>query len=153
MVPTYTQANTGIELTCQTNYIGVVQLTEGLTPLLEFVSVSLFNRAEEAPRVVFVSSLTYKKGGVTQYDKHHLELDREHYERFHSYYRSKYLITSYALHYANLHPSVFVSTCDPGVAATNIARELGCIGKLYRMSFFQIFAPSWKVSFCICSLL
>lgn len=35
MVSHYTQASTGIELTCQTNYIGVVQLTEGLTSLLE----------------------------------------------------------------------------------------------------------------------
>ena len=82
---------------------------------------------------------------MTQFDKHHLELDEEHYERFHSYYRSKYLITSYSLYYAEHHPSIFVSTCDPGVAATNIARECGCIGKLYALPFFQLFAPSWKV--------
>lgn len=37
MIPSYTQAKTGIELTCQTNYFGVVQLTEGLTPMLEYV--------------------------------------------------------------------------------------------------------------------
>lgn len=107
------------------------------------------NRQEEAPRVVFVSSLTYTKGGVTQLDKYHLEVDKDHYERFHSYYRSKYLITSYAMHYANQHPKVYVTACDPGVAATNIARELGCIGKLYAMSFFQLFAPSWKVGYLL----
>lgn len=40
MIGKYTKAKTGVEMTCQTNYIGVVQLTEGLTPLLEYCIVN-----------------------------------------------------------------------------------------------------------------
>ena len=40
MVHTYTEAPTGVELTCQTNYIGVVELTDRMIPLLLF-SLSL----------------------------------------------------------------------------------------------------------------
>ena len=36
MVHKYMEAQTGIEMTCQTNYIGVVQLTELLLPHLLF---------------------------------------------------------------------------------------------------------------------
>ena len=36
MVPTYMEAKTGVEMTCQTNYMGVVQLTEKLLPILEY---------------------------------------------------------------------------------------------------------------------
>ena len=36
MIPTYTEAKTGVEMTCQTNYMGVVQLTEKLLPVLEY---------------------------------------------------------------------------------------------------------------------
>lgn len=34
--------------------------------------------------------------------------------------------------------------CDPGVAATNIAREWGCIGKIYTWRICQWFVPPWK---------
>ena len=102
-------------------------------------------RKEEDPRVIFVSSLIYKRGSLSQIDKYHLEIDEDHYDRFGSYSRSKYLLTSYSLYFARMHPSIYVTSCDPGVAATNIARECGCIGKLFAKSFFQLFAPSWKV--------
>ena len=36
MVPNYIEAKTGVEMTCQTNYMGVVQLTEKLLPILEY---------------------------------------------------------------------------------------------------------------------
>ena len=36
MVPNYMEAKTGVEMTCQTNYMGVVQLTEKLLPVLEY---------------------------------------------------------------------------------------------------------------------
>ena len=34
MISSYTESSTGIEITCHTNYYGVVQLTEEMTPLL-----------------------------------------------------------------------------------------------------------------------
>lgn len=37
LVPKYTETKTGIEMNCQTNYMGVVQLTEKLLPVLEYV--------------------------------------------------------------------------------------------------------------------
>ena len=95
--------------------------------------------------MVFVSSLTYASGYVEVVDKDHLEVDEDHYGRFTSYSRSKYLLTSYALHFAKQHPSIFVGLCDPGIASTNIARELGFIGKLYSLPFFKIFFPTQPV--------
>lgn len=37
-----------------------------------------------------------------------------------------------------------VAICDPGVGATNIARELGWIGKIYTWGIFQWLIPPWK---------
>lgn len=89
-----------------------------------------------------MSSLTYPKSPVSIIDSDHLFIDEAHYERFNAYYRSKYLLTSFALRLARVEPRIKSVICDPGVAATNIARELGCIGKLYSLSFFQLFAPT-----------
>ena len=36
MVHTYIVSPTGVEKTCQTNYLGLVQFTELMTPLLEY---------------------------------------------------------------------------------------------------------------------
>ena len=36
MVHSYVESPTGVEKTCQTNYLGLVQLTELMTPLLEY---------------------------------------------------------------------------------------------------------------------
>ena len=190
MVHTYIEAKTGIELTCQTNYIGVVELTDRLIPLL---------LQEENPRCVFVSSYTYAKNPVkrvksgvyygeandlmtekddhphvnqesvsnetkesagdetqqnpphtttptatVQIDPNRLWVRRDEYKRFASYFRSKYIVTSYALYLSRHQPSLKTVICDPGVAATNIARELGFIGKLYALPFFQLFAPTAK---------
>ena len=96
--------------------------------------------------MINVSSLTYVKGRPAVIDAQHLPLQRSEYERFNAYYRSKYLVTSYTQYYARQHPRVFAVACDPGVAATNIARELGVIGWLYSRRFFQLFAPTWKVA-------
>ena len=95
--------------------------------------------------MINISSLTYVRGGLATVDKDHLAIRKEEYERFWSYYRSKYLVTSYTQYYARHHPDIFAVACDPGVAATNIARELGVIGWLYSRGVFQLFAPTWKV--------
>lgn len=79
-----------------------------------------------------------------QLDSTHLWVQKDEYKRFDSYFRSKYLVTSYALYLARHQPSLKTVICDPGVAATNIARELGCIGRLYALPFFQLFAPTAK---------
>lgn len=79
-----------------------------------------------------------------QIDANRLWVQKDEYKRFDSYFRSKYLVTSYALYLARHQPSLKTVICDPGVAATNIARELGWIGKLYALPFFQLFAPTAK---------
>ena len=134
MVQTYTEASTGFELTCQTNYFGMVQLTELLVPLLG-----------DDPRVILVSSVTYPQGAPSVFDREHLCVDREHYGPFKSYFRSKYLLTSYSQYLTRHNPQLYVVVCDPGVAATSIARELGCIGKIYHWGIFQVLVPTWKV--------
>ena len=88
--------------------------------------------------------MTYPKSPVSIFDINHLFIDEAHYERFTAYYRSKYLLTSFALRLARVEPRIRCMICDPGVAATNIARELGCIGKLYTQSFFQWIVPPSK---------
>ena len=146
MVPNYMEAKTGVEMTCQTNYMGVVQLTEKLLPVLEYSILinDVISRREEQPRCAFVTSLTYPKNPPSIIDADHLFVNELEYERFASYFRSKYLLTSFALHLARTHPRVKTVICDPGVAATNIARELGCIGKIYTWPIFQWFVPPWK---------
>ena len=147
LIHTYTESPSGVEKTCQTNYLGLVQFTELLTPLLEYhCSLHHQPRQEEDPRVINVSSLAYVKGRPTVIDAQHLPLQQSEYERFNAYYRSKYLVTSFTQYYARKHPHVLTIACDPGVAATNIARELGAIGWLFSRRFFQLFAPTWKVA-------
>ena len=97
-----------------------------------------------SPRCIFVTSLTYPKSPVSTIDIDHLFINEAHYERFTAYFRSKYLVTSYALRLARVEPRIKCVICDPGVAATNIARELGCIGKIYSLSFFQWVVPPSK---------
>lgn len=135
LIPKYTEAPTGQELTCQTNYFGVVQLTESLIPFLE-----------DDPRVIFVSSLTYKKGAPDVIDRTHLCIGQENFDQWNPYFRSKYLVTSYAQCLARRHPSLFVIACDPGIAATAIARQLGCIGTIFQWKIWQCFFPTWKVA-------
>lgn len=81
---------------------------------------------------------------TVQIDPNRLWVRRDEYKRFASYFRSKYIVTSYALYLSRHQPSLKTVICDPGVAATNIARELGFIGKLYALPFFQLFAPTAK---------
>lgn len=133
-IPKYTEASTGQELTCQTNYFGVVQLTESLLPYLE-----------DEPRVIIVSSLAYPKGTLTEIDETHLCISRDHYDQWHPYFRSKYLVTSYAQYLARKNPSLYVVACDPGVASTAIARQWGCIGTIFQWKICQLFFPPWKV--------
>ncbi|CBK21122.2 uncharacterized protein [Blastocystis hominis] len=135
LIPNYTEAPTGQELTCQTNYFGVVQLTESLIPLLEGDA-----------RVIFVSSLTYNKGAPDTIDRTHLCIGQEAYDKWSPYFRSKYLVTSYAQYLARRNPSLFVIACDPGIAGTAIARELGCIGKIFQWKICQCLFPTWKVA-------
>ena len=107
------------------------------------MSEIIFSKSS-SPRCIFVTSLTYPKSPVSTIDINHLFIDEAHYERFTSYYRSKYLLTSFALRLARVEPRIKCVICDPGVAATNIARELGCIGKLYTQAFFQWVIPPSK---------
>ena len=60
MVPNYMEAKTGVEMTCQTNYMGVVQLTEKLLPVLEYSILinDVISRREEQSRCAFGTSLT-----------------------------------------------------------------------------------------------
>lgn len=135
LIPHYTEASTGQELTCQTNYFGAVQLTESIIPYLE-----------DNPRVIFVSSLTYNQGAPDQIDQTHLSISRENYDQWHPYFRSKYLVTSYAQYLARKNPSLFVIACDPGIAATAIARQWGCIGTIFQWKIWQLLFPTWKVA-------
>ena len=60
---------------------------------------------------------------TVQIDPNRLWVRRDEYKRFASYFRSKYIVTSYALYLSRHQPSLKTVICDPGVAATNIARE------------------------------
>ena len=110
---------------------------------MQFID-EISSRREHQPRCAFVTSLTYPKNPPSTIDADTLFVNEREYERFASYFRSKYLLTSFALHLARTHPKVKTVICDPGVAATNIARELGCIGRIYTWPIFQWFVPSWK---------
>ncbi len=134
LVPEYRQANTGYELTFQTNFLGPAYLTECL---LEYIV-----KESCEPRVVFVNSCTYPKGRPSEISKEHIMPTKEDYSNFGSYFRSKYCITSYCLTMARKHPECHFVVCDPGTAATSIARDFGCLGWLQSTRFMKWLHPA-----------
>ena len=144
LVPEYRQAVTGYELTFQTNFLDPAYLTKCLLDYIVKVSCE--------PRVVFVNSCTYPKGHPTEISKEHLMPTKEDYGQFTSYFRSKYCITSHCLTMARKHPECHFVVCDPGTAATSIARDFGCLGWLQSTRFMKWLHPADRgainIAFC-----
>ena len=134
LVPEYREAITGFESTLQTNYLGSVQFTE---LLLEHLV-----KESSEPRVVFVNSNTYPKGRPANTTRDEVVIKKENYHNFGSYYRSKYLLTSYGLAMARKHPECHFVVCDPGTGATSIAREFGCLGWVQQTRFCRWIHPA-----------
>lgn len=107
------------------------------------------------PRVVFVNSYTYPKGRPEGTTKEAVVMTKENYHNFGSYFRSKYCLTSYALTMARKHPEAHFVVCDPGSAATSIAREFGCLGWFQQTRFCRWLHPAdngaINIAFCALS--
>lgn len=146
-IPEYRECITGIESTFQTNFLGPAYFTE-------LILDHLVKESSE-PRVVFVNSYTYPKGRPEGTTKEAVVMTKENYHNFGSYFRSKYCLTSYALTMARKHPEAHFVVCDPGSAATSIAREFGCLGWFQQTRFCRWLHPAdngaINIAFCALS--